>query len=87
MEIHLTIPIEPFVHEPRVAYFSMEIALHEKIPTYSGGLGVLAGDTMRTAADLDLAMVGVTLASRAGYFRQGVDDGRQIEQPDWWQLE
>jgi starch phosphorylase len=48
---------------------------------------VLAGDTMRTAADLDLAMVGVTLASRAGYFRQEIDEGRQIEQPDWWQLE
>lgn len=77
--------IDTFVHEPRVAYFSMEIALRSEIPTYSGGLGVLAGDTMRTAADLDLSMVGVTLASRAGYFRQEIVDGRQTEQPDSWQ--
>lgn len=81
------ISTEAFVHEPRIAYFSMEIALREEIPTYSGGLGVLAGDTMRTAADLALPMVGVTLASRAGYFRQAIKDGRQIEQPDWWQPE
>ena len=78
---------EAFVHEPRIAYFSMEIALHEDIPTYSGGLGMLAGDTMRTAADLDLPMVGVTLVSRAGYFRQEIKDGRQTEQPAWWQPE
>jgi starch phosphorylase len=58
--------LEPFIHEPRIAYFSMEIALASEIPTYSGGLGVLAGDTMRSAADLHLPMIGVTLASRAG---------------------
>ena len=76
--------LESFIHEPRIAYFSMEIALQSGIPTYSGGLGVLAGDTMRSAADLDLPMVGVTLASRAGYFRQELVDGRQVEQPDTW---
>lgn len=81
----MTTSVEAFVHEPRVAYFSMEIALRGEIPTYSGGLGMLAGDTMRSAADLDLPMVGVTLVSRAGYFRQEIADGRQIEQPDWWQ--
>jgi starch phosphorylase len=83
----MTTSVEPFVHEPRVAYFSMEMALRGEIPTYSGGLGMLAGDTMRTAADLDLPMVGVTLVSRAGYFRQEIGDGRQVEQPDWWQPE
>lgn len=44
---------DEFIHEPRIAYFSMEIALRNEIPTYAGGLGVLAGDTMRSAADLD----------------------------------
>lgn len=79
--------IEAFVHEPRIAYFSMEIALRAEIPTYSGGLGMLAGDAMRTAADLDMPMVGVTLVSRAGYFRQEIVNGRQIERPEWWQPE
>lgn len=64
----------------------MEIALRSEIPTYAGGLGVLAGDTLRSAADLSLPMVAVTLVSRAGYFRQQVDaDGRQIEQPADWE--
>jgi starch phosphorylase len=77
--------LDEFIHAPRVAYFSMEIALRNDIPTYSGGLGVLAGDTIRTAADLDLPMVAVTLASRMGYFRQEIDDqGRQVERPDPW---
>ena len=79
--------LESFIHEARIAYFSMEIALRSDIPTYSGGLGVLAGDTMRSAADLDLPMVGVTLASRAGYFRQDIVAGRQVERPDVWQPE
>jgi starch phosphorylase len=83
----MTASLETFIHEPRVAYFSMEIALRSEIPTYSGGLGVLAGDTMRTAADLDLPMIGITLASRAGYFRQEIVDGRQVERPDLWQPE
>ncbi|MCS6786333.1 MAG: alpha-glucan family phosphorylase [Thiobacillaceae bacterium] len=68
-----------------MAYFSMEIGLAADIPTYSGGLGVLAGDTLRTAADLELPMVGVSLVSRAGYFRQEIDaEGRQVERPDPW---
>ena len=79
--------LEAFSHEPRIAYFSMEVALASEIPTYSGGLGMLAGDTMRSAADLDLPMIGVTLASRAGYFRQEIVDGRQEERPDTWQPE
>ena len=79
--------LESFIHEPRIAYFSMEIALRSEIPTYSGGLGVLAGDTMRSAADLDLPIIGVTLASHAGYVRQEIVDGRQVERPDLWQPE
>jgi len=75
-----------FTHEPRTAYFSMEIALKSEIPTYSGGLGMLAGDTLRSAADLELPMVGVTLVSRAGYLRQELDaQGRQTEQPVSWE--
>ena len=66
----------------------MEIALRSEIPTYSGGLGVLAGDTLRSAADLRIPLVAVTLVSREGYFRQSIDtDGRQVEQPDPWQPE
>lgn len=68
----------------RIAYFSMEIALRNEIPTYGGGLGILAGDTVRAAADLDLPMVSVSLVSRAGYFRQQLEDGHQIEHPDTW---
>lgn len=77
--------IDDFSHEPRVAYFTMEIALDNDIPTYSGGLGVLAGDTIRSAVDLELPMVVVTLASRMGYFRQEIDaEGRQVEHPEPW---
>ena len=74
-----------FIHSERVAYFTMEIALRSDIPTYSGGLGVLAGDTVRSAADLELPLVTVSLASRAGYFRQRIDTaGRQHEAPHSW---
>lgn len=64
----------------------MEIALRQEIPTYSGGLGVLAGDTLRSSADLEVPMVGVTLVSRAGYFKQDIDgQGNQVETPDFWE--
>jgi len=77
--------LDEFIHEPRVAYFSMEIALRNEIPTYAGGLGVLAGDTVRAAADLALPLVAVSLVSRAGYFRQEIDpQGRQIAHPAPW---
>src|SRR5574340_465563 len=50
--------LDEFIHEPRIAYFSMEIALRNEIPTYAGGLGILAGDTIRSAADLgDIGMM------------------------------
>jgi starch phosphorylase len=68
-----------------IAYFSMEIGLDSAIPTYSGGLGVLSGDTLRAAADLGLPMVAVTLLHRKGYFRQHLDaSGNQSESPAIW---
>jgi starch phosphorylase len=74
--------------EARIAYFSMEIALEAGMPTYSGGLGVLAGDTIRSAADLKVPMVAVTLVHRKGYFRQRLEpDGRQLEEPADWVVE
>lgn len=77
-----------FTREPKIAYFSMEIGLSNEIPTYSGGLGVLAGDTIKSAADLKLPMVAVTLASRKGYFRQEIDpNGWQLEYPRQWRPE
>lgn len=80
--------IGPFLSSTRVAYFSMEIALHPQMHTYSGGLGVLAGDTARSAADLELPMVFVTLISRRGYLRQTLDDsGWQNSAPDPWPVE
>jgi len=81
-------PIAPFVPRTRIAYFSMEIALRPEIHTYSGGLGVLAGDTVRSCADLSLPMVFVTLASHAGYLRQRLtEQGDQISEPDPWSPE
>lgn len=77
--------IEEFTRVPRVAYFSMEIAIRDEMPTYAGGLGILAGDLMRSAADLGVAMVGVSLVSRRGYFRQEITPGGdQIEAADEW---
>ncbi len=76
---------DEFVHVERIAYFSIEIALRSEVPTYSGGLGVLAGDTMRSATDLELPLVAVSLVSRHGYFRQEIDaQGRQVERPESW---
>ncbi len=78
--------IGPFLGSTRIAYFSMEIALHPKMHTYSGGLGVLAGDTARSASDLELPMVFVTLISRQGYLRQDIDQsGWQHDHPDPWE--
>ena len=77
-------------HPPKrfVAYFSMEIALENAMPSYSGGLGVLAGDTIRAAADIRLPMVAVSLLYRKGYFRQSLsEDGNQAEEPVEWEVE
>jgi starch phosphorylase len=73
------------LEERKIAYFSMEVALKSEMPTYSGGLGVLAGDTIRSAADLKVPMVVVTLIHRKGYFRQRFDsNGWQLEEPVEW---
>jgi starch phosphorylase len=77
---------KPFTYEPFptagvVAYFSMEIAINPGMPTYSGGLGVLAGDTLRSAADLGVPLVAFTLAHRKGYFQQHLD-GRGVQTED-----
>ncbi len=77
-----------YTREPRIAYFSMEIGLSYEIPTYSGGLGILAGDTIKSAADLKLPMIAITLACRKGYFRQQIDAGGwQHEHPVEWHPE
>jgi starch phosphorylase len=74
--------------ERTIAYFSMEIGLEGDMPTYSGGLGVLAGDTIRAAADLKIPLVAVTLLHRKGYFYQRLDaSGRQSEEPVAWVVE
>jgi starch phosphorylase len=71
----------------RLAYFSMEYGIHECLPIYSGGLGVLAGDHLKTASDLGLPLVGIGLAYAEGYFRQALNrDGLQQERyptNDW----
>jgi glycogen phosphorylase len=69
-----------------IAYFSMEIGFDPAIPSYSGGLGILAGDTLKAAADLKLPLVGVTLLSAKGYFTQTLkpEDGSQQESPTLW---
>ena len=80
--------LETFLQRTRIAYFSMEIALRPEIHTYSGGLGVLAGDTARSCADLRLPIVFVTLLSRAGYVHQKLDkQGRQLTHRNPWQPE
>lgn len=76
---------ETFPSAGQVAYFSMEIAIHPSMPTYSGGLGVLAGDTLRSAADLGIPLVAFTLLHRKGYFKQSIDsNGQQTEEIQAW---
>jgi starch phosphorylase len=76
------------MNHPTIAYFSMEIGLEAAVPTYSGGLGVLAGDFIRAAADLKLAMIAITLLHRKGYFYQRLDStGWQTEEPVDWVVE
>jgi starch phosphorylase len=77
--------LDALTKEPKIAYFSMEIGIQNDIPTYSGGLGVLAGDTIRASADLKLPMVAVTILTKKGYFIQELDEkGSQTEQPVIW---
>ncbi len=77
--------MQEFTAEPMIAYFSMEIGVKNDIPTYSGGLGILAGDTIKSAADLELPLIAVTLITRKGYFNQELDSmGWQHERPVAW---
>lgn len=75
------------IRQAEVLYASMEIGLCEDVHTFSGGLGILAGDTLHSAADLGLRVTGVTLLYRQGYFRQELKDGYQHEQPEPWDVE
>jgi len=71
-----------------IAYFSMEIAIDPGMSTYSGGLGMLAGDTIRGCADCGVPMIGISLLHRQGYLRQRLDAAyRQVEKPDTWKIE
>ncbi|HUV70013.1 MAG TPA: alpha-glucan family phosphorylase [Terracidiphilus sp.] len=76
---------ENFAATGHVAYFSMEVAIHPSMPTYSGGLGVLAGDTLRSAADIGIPLIAFTLLHRKGYFQQHLDrTGMQSEDVQPW---
>ncbi len=71
----------------KIAYFSMEIGHDARIPNYSGGLGILAGDTLKSCADLHIPIIAVTLLSKEGYFRQEIDEqGSQTEHPEIWDI-
>ena len=77
-----------FNFEPAIAYFSMEIGVDPEVPTYSGGLGVLAGDTLKACADLKLPVIGLSLLYKQGYFRQEITSkGDQAEHPVIWKPE
>lgn len=76
------------VTSQRIAYFSMEIGLEDHIKTYAGGLGILSGDTLKSAADMGLNMVGVSILYKNGYFKQEFDEhGYQVEASDAWDFQ
>jgi len=73
------------VDREHIAYFSMEVGISHTIPTYSGGLGILAGDVLKSFADMKIPVVGITLLNEKGYFSQSLDDeGNQVEAPVHW---
>ncbi len=81
LEAYLKAPTWYSAHHHKrtpVAYFSMEFGLTAFLKTYSGGLGVLAGDHLKSASDLGVPLVGVSLFYHRGYFRQVIDDGAQL---------
>ncbi len=69
----------------RIAYFCSEFGLHESLPQYAGGLGILAGDHLRSASDLGIPLVGVGIVYHGGYYRQGIeaDGSTRVEHPDF----
>lgn len=68
----------------KIGFFSMEVGIENNIPTYAGGLGVLAGDALRSCADLNLPVIGVTMIYKKGYFKQKIEDGEQKEEDQDW---
>ena len=77
---------EVYLSREKIAYFSMEIGLSNNIHTYNGGLGILAGDMIKSSADLKVPLVGITLVSKKGHFKQEItSNGKQIEHPDPWE--
>ena len=70
----------PELHKNPVAYFSAEFGFHESLPISAGGLGILAGDHAKSASDLGLGFVGISLFYREGYFQQAIDSNN-------WQTE
>lgn len=69
----------------KTGFFSMEIGIDDSIPTYAGGLGVLAGDALKSCADLKLPVIGISLLYSKGYFRQKIDEqGNQTEEEQQW---
>ncbi len=78
----ITCPID----REHIAYFSMEVGISHTIPTYSGGLGILAGDVLKSYADMKIPVVGMTLLNEKGYFSQSLDsEGNQVEKPVEWE--
>ena len=78
-------PLESMKKDRKIAYFSMEICVDARIPTYSGGLGILAGDMLRSSADLGVPLLGVTLLYKKGYLHQKIGkEGIQQELPEEW---
>jgi starch phosphorylase len=79
---------EQGLEKRKIAYFTMEAGLDPKMPTYSGGLGVLAGDTLKSCADLGVPLIAVTLLNEKGYFTQKLDtEGNQTELAVEWNKE
>jgi len=68
----------------RIAYFTMEVGINANINTYSGGLGILAGDMLRSCADLELPVVGISLLYKKGFFKQKIENGEQREEEQNW---
>jgi len=84
-EGHVFQPLEMMKKDRKIAYFSMEICVDARIPTYSGGLGILAGDMLRSSADLGVPLLGVTLLYKKGYLHQKIGkEGIQRELPEEW---
>ena len=79
--------VEKLIKNAQIIYASMEIGLHEDVKTYSGGLGILAGDTLRSCADKGIKAVATTLLYKKGYFKQIIQDTWQTEQDEPWNYE